>query len=149
MSYASPGGAVRAGSRVGVYAGHRSIDVATHGRDWPLRPDRTPGPAIAPVAAARAADRQHRMACRGADQALGHPSWLQALSTMPAADQALIFRDITTGDNSVPQSQFGPAAGGYEATAGWDACTGLGSINGTALLQQVRSASAIPTVSAP
>jgi kumamolisin len=85
------------------------------------------------------------------NQALGHPvgNLLQALYTMPAADQALVFRDITTGDNSVPQSQFGPATGGYEATAGWDACTGLGSINGTALLQQLRSASAIPTVSAP
>jgi kumamolisin len=85
------------------------------------------------------------------NQALGHPvgNLLQALYTMPAADQALVFRDITTGDNSVPQSQFGPATGGYEATADWDACTGLGSINGTALLQQLRSASAIPTVSAP
>jgi kumamolisin len=34
------------------------------------------------------------------------------------------FRDITTGGN-----------GSYQATAGWDACTGLGSPNGTALLQ--------------
>lgn len=34
-----------------------------------------------------------------------------------------IFRDITTGNN-----------GGYNAAKNWDACTGLGSPNGTALL---------------
>jgi hypothetical protein len=31
---------------------------------------------------------------------------------------------------------------GYDATPGWDACTGLGSINGTALLDRLRSPSA-------
>ena len=36
---------------------------------------------------------------------------------------ATTFRDITTGNN-----------GAYRAEAGWDACTGLGSPNGTALL---------------
>jgi hypothetical protein len=45
------------------------------------------------------------------------------------------------GDNSVPSSQFGPAVQGYPAKEGWDACTGLGSIDGTALLEQLRSAS--------
>lgn len=38
------------------------------------------------------------------------------------------FNDITTGNNAAP------AAIGYSATAGWDACTGLGSPIGTAIL---------------
>ena len=39
------------------------------------------------------------------------------------------FRDITTGNN-----------GDYKARVGWDACTGLGSPNGEALLAALRSA---------
>jgi kumamolisin len=50
-----------------------------------------------------------------------------------------VFRDILLGDNSVPKSQFGPARSGYSAAAGWDACTGLGSINGTALLAALQA----------
>ncbi len=75
------------------------------------------------------------------NQALGHPvqALLQTLYAMSAAEKASVFRDITTGDNSVPKSSFGPAVTGYEATEGWDACTGLGSINGTALLQLLHS----------
>ena len=38
------------------------------------------------------------------------------------------FRDIVSGDN-----------GAYSARAGWDACTGLGSPNGSALLQSLSS----------
>ena len=41
------------------------------------------------------------------------------------------FRDITVGSN-----------GDYKAAVGWDACTGLGSPNGEALLAALRSASA-------
>jgi kumamolisin len=37
------------------------------------------------------------------------------------------FNDITTGNN-----------GGYSAGPGWDACTGLGSPNGTALLGRLK-----------
>ena len=37
------------------------------------------------------------------------------------------FNDITSGNNACPASV------GYSATAGWDACTGLGSPIGTAL----------------
>ena len=40
------------------------------------------------------------------------------------------FHDITSGSN-----------GAYQAGPGWDACTGLGTPNGTALLEVVRSAS--------
>ncbi|GMA50396.1 hypothetical protein GCM10025857_17530 [Alicyclobacillus contaminans] len=39
------------------------------------------------------------------------------------------FRDITTGDNDV-DAPNGP----YRAQSGWDACTGLGSPNGQALI---------------
>jgi kumamolisin len=38
------------------------------------------------------------------------------------------FRDITSGEN-----------GAYSATAGWDACTGLGVPDGEALLKAVQS----------
>jgi kumamolisin len=37
------------------------------------------------------------------------------------------FRDITSGNN-----------GAYEAGPGWDACSGLGSPDGTALLSRLR-----------
>jgi kumamolisin len=62
-------------------------------------------------------------------------------SALAADEEASVFRDITVGDNSVPSSQFGPAVRGYQTVEGWDACTGLGSIDGTALLEQLRSAS--------
>jgi kumamolisin len=39
------------------------------------------------------------------------------------------FKDVTSGDN-----------GGYRAGAGWDACTGLGSPDGTALLSRLQRA---------
>jgi kumamolisin len=41
------------------------------------------------------------------------------------------FRDITSGNN-----------GKYSAGPGWDACTGLGSPDGTALLAALRGGSA-------
>jgi kumamolisin len=43
------------------------------------------------------------------------------------------FNDVTQGDN--------PA---YQAGPGWDACTGLGSPNGTALLQALQGGVAAP-----
>ena len=52
-----------------------------------------------------------------------------SLYGLPAA----AFRDVTSGNNSVPKSQFGPAAAGYSSGKGWDACTGLGSLHGGAL----------------
>ena len=85
------------------------------------------------------------------NQALGHPvkDLLATLYALPAADQAAVFQDITTGNNTVPDTDaFGPAVTGYDATSGWDACTGLGSINGTALLQRLRAPSAAPAAAA-
>ncbi|HZS25521.1 MAG TPA: S53 family peptidase [Gaiellaceae bacterium] len=50
------------------------------------------------------------------------------------------FRDITSGNNSVPESRYGPKTAGYHAGRGWDACTGLGSIHGAALLAALSDA---------
>lgn len=46
-----------------------------------------------------------------------------------------VFRDITNGNND------DSGLGNYSAKAGWDACTGLGSPNGTALLDALTAAS--------
>lgn len=43
-----------------------------------------------------------------------------------------VFHDITVGNNDTTNS------GGYAAGLGWDACTGLGSPDGTKLLQALR-----------
>jgi kumamolisin len=48
------------------------------------------------------------------------------------------FHDITAGNN-----------GSYQAGTGWDACTGLGSPNGEALLAALRSTSASKPAPAP
>jgi kumamolisin len=48
-----------------------------------------------------------------------------------AGQPAPAFRDITSGDN-----------GAYSAGPGWDACTGLGSPDGTALLDLLDQPSA-------
>ncbi|MGI8776998.1 MAG: S53 family peptidase [Acidimicrobiales bacterium] len=65
----------------------------------------------------------------------GMPSRLYTIAGSPGTN---VFRDITDGDNGVPDSQFGPATAGYSAGKGWDACTGLGSLNGSALLEALR-----------
>lgn len=49
-----------------------------------------------------------------------------------------IFNDITSGNNACPLST------GYSATAGWDACTGLGSINGKLLYKLYKFGSTFP-----
>ncbi|HEY2238226.1 MAG TPA: S53 family peptidase [Streptosporangiaceae bacterium] len=85
------------------------------------------------------------------NQALGYPvkDLLPTLYGLPAADRAEVFTDVTTGNNSVPRTaDFGPAVTGYDATPGWDACTGLGSINGTALLERLRALSTAPAAAA-
>jgi hypothetical protein len=45
-----------------------------------------------------------------------------------------IFNDVTIGDNN-----------GYKAGPGWDAATGLGSIDGTKMLNAIRSNPHLPT----
>jgi kumamolisin len=60
------------------------------------------------------------------NQALGQPAgYLNPL--LYTAPSAAWLRDITAGNN-----------GAYAARAGWDACTGLGSPNGRALLDRLR-----------
>ena len=49
-----------------------------------------------------------------------------------------IFRDVTSGNNACPLST------GYSARAGWDACTGWGSIVGTSLYQLLHVGTTYP-----
>jgi kumamolisin len=88
--------------------------------------------AVAPLYAALIARLNH---------ALGAPvgNLLEKLYAIPAEEAAEVFRDIVDGDNSVPDSASGPATAGYRATVGWDACSGLGSIHGMALLTHLQN----------
>ena len=70
------------------------------------------------------------------NQGSSHP--LGELSPGLYALPATAFRDVTSGQNGVPASDFGPAVPGYNAGVEWDPCTGLGSIDGEALLSAVR-----------
>ena len=45
------------------------------------------------------------------------------------------FQDVTTGNNRVTYKKFKNV--GYDAGKGWDACSGLGSVNGTQLSQLI------------
>ncbi len=65
------------------------------------------------------------------NQAKGQP--VGELSPQLYKAPATAYHDVETGNNSVPHSQYGPAVNGYTAGPGWDACTGLGSVNGNAL----------------
>jgi kumamolisin len=67
------------------------------------------------------------------NQSLGKPAgYLNPLlyAMKPAAGAATAFHDITSGSN-----------GGYSAGPGWDPCTGLGTPNGTALLDALKGTS--------
>ena len=62
-------------------------------------------------------------------QSTGRPLGLlqpRLYDSVPAGQVAAGFRDIVTGDN-----------GAYQASAGWDACTGLGVPEGTKLLSSL------------
>ncbi len=71
---------------------------------------------------------------------LGAPVGALSPQLYAAASTPGVFRDITQGDNSVPATSGQPAVTGYTAGPGWDACTGLGSIDGSALLAALRAA---------
>ena len=64
------------------------------------------------------------------NQALGRP--LGFHQPMLYQIGSSTFRDITNGNN-----------GYYSASTGWDACTGLGSRNGSALLNALMGAAAL------
>ena len=61
------------------------------------------------------------------NQALGHPVGFLQPFLYSAAGTAT-FHDIVTGSN-----------GAYSAAQGWDACTGLGSPDGSALLAALKN----------
>jgi kumamolisin len=63
---------------------------------------------------------------------LGRPAgYLNPLLYSQAIAGSGAFRDITSGDNTIA------GAPGYPARTGWDACTGLGSPDGQALLEAI------------
>ncbi len=72
------------------------------------------------------------------NQAIGQPvGFVNAtLYANPGA-----FNDITLGNNRV-SSQGGDENLGYDATPGWDGCSGLGSPKGNAILTALKSAPA-------
>lgn len=71
------------------------------------------------------------------NQSLGTPvGFLNPLLYSLAAN-AKALNDITTGNNDITGD-----IGGYPAGQGWDACTGLGSPNGTALASALTGAAA-------
>jgi kumamolisin len=66
------------------------------------------------------------------NQALGRPvGYLNPLLYQFAGNGA--FHDINQGNNDITNS------GGYAAGPGWDACTGLGTPDGTKLLNALRA----------
>lgn len=68
------------------------------------------------------------------NQKLGKPvGFLNSLIYAPAVATSAAFHDITSGNNDVS------SVGAYSAAKGWDACTGLGSPNGAALLTAITS----------
>ncbi len=70
------------------------------------------------------------------NQQLGQP--VGFLNTVLYQIGETAFNDITQGNN-----------GDYSAGPGWDACTGLGSPNGTALLQALQAAGTTTTTATP
>jgi kumamolisin len=59
------------------------------------------------------------------------------LYSLPANSGA--FRDVVTGNNRVSFKKFKKV--GYDAQKGWDACSGLGSVDGTKLAELLKIAS--------
>jgi pseudomonalisin len=62
-----------------------------------------------------------------------------SLATKQRAGGASVFHDITSGNNSVPGQT------GFNAAAGYDQATGLGSIDASVLVSHWRDATATPT----
>ena len=58
-------------------------------------------------------------------------------STTPLPNSACVFYDVTVGNNAVPgETGYGTATASYQAGAGYDLATGLGSINVENLVNQ-------------
>jgi uncharacterized membrane protein len=65
-----------------------------------------------------------------------------SLASKQGAGGASVFHDITKGNNSVP------GQAGFNATIGYDQATGLGSIDGSALVNHWNDASVVPAFQA-
>ncbi len=83
-----------------------------------------------------------------ADYVLYKLAATETLSSCNASSQSglpagsCIFNDVTVGNNSVPgEAGFGNANSDYQASVGWDAVTGLGSVNVNNLVSQWTSVS--------
>jgi pseudomonalisin len=61
------------------------------------------------------------------------------LASKQRAGGASVFHDITSGNNSVP------GQAGFNATVGYDQATGLGSVDGSVLVNHWSDASVVPT----
>jgi hypothetical protein len=59
--------------------------------------------------------------------------------TLYALNGTPVFRDINDGGNNENPTAGETAAPFYTSGSGWDACTGLGSVNGTALLNALQA----------
>ncbi|MEO6886978.1 MAG: S53 family peptidase [Jatrophihabitantaceae bacterium] len=80
--------------------------------------------AVAPLWAALVARLRQAVSAHASSEPAASPSLMQVLyQGVTAGRPAAGFRDIVTGNN-----------GAYAAATGWDACTGLGAPDGTALL---------------
>lgn len=68
------------------------------------------------------------------NQKLGHSVGFINPVLYKLSDQNGIFHDITIGNNNITNGN-----GAYKATSGWDACTGLGSPDGTKLMNALEN----------
>jgi hypothetical protein len=61
--------------------------------------------------------------------------------TLYSLSNSSYFRDVTTGDNSVPADSSVPGTPitGFSATKGWDAASGLGSPKANSLVPALAS----------
>jgi pseudomonalisin len=80
---------------------------------------------------------QHTAARQGDANTTFYP-----LATRQRAGGASVFHDITSGNNSVPKQT------GFNATAGYDQATGLGSVDGSVLVNHWSDATVIPAFQA-
>ena len=80
---------------------------------------------------------QHTASRQGDANTIFYP-----LATKQRAGGASAFHNVTVGNNSVPGQR------GFNATAGYDQATGLGSIDGSALVNHWGDATLVPTFQA-
>jgi hypothetical protein len=76
-----------------------------------------------------------------------YPSQCNGSNTAATPNSACIFNDVTVGNNAVPgELNYGLANAQYQAGAGYDMATGLGSVNITNLVNAWANATFQPTI---